>query len=410
MNPRSSLSLIPKLFSMAKWFYIVDGKPNGPIDSIALKQLAFAGDLKPTDKVRPEDVQVWFEANRVKELFSSVQPQPNNDCVSSVEDSREAPSAKLVASDSWLTDGIPDTLSDDVQRTNRITAALGRLRGERGFYLHPHIPQRKSTKARKNCAVFSDDDVIGLIDCTVLGSGSNALVFGKLAFYYHNGGGNVPDPGCVPYIEFPAINFSPIYLNCITLGGPRYCNKNGSSIGRDRIIETLNEIKDVFMNDRGSAIECPSHQCPHCGMQIPPEDSKHAIRGHCPYCSRDLTVPPLHADGHRCPKCDGNDIKSFEFVHALGKSKTTGSLALGGGSTASIGSILGAGLGAAYASGRIGSVTGLGEMCAPPEKAKWAALSPERQEFNERIHPKKVGVWKRSWICMTCGSHWVASV
>jgi hypothetical protein len=36
---------------MPKWFYITDGKPAGPIEPAALKQLATSGRLKPTDKL-----------------------------------------------------------------------------------------------------------------------------------------------------------------------------------------------------------------------------------------------------------------------------------------------------------------------------------------------------------------------
>jgi hypothetical protein len=41
---------------MAKWFYLTDGQPTGPIEPAALKQLATSGRLKPTDKIRREDL------------------------------------------------------------------------------------------------------------------------------------------------------------------------------------------------------------------------------------------------------------------------------------------------------------------------------------------------------------------
>jgi hypothetical protein len=60
---------------MAKWFYLIDGQPAGPIESAALKQLATTGRLKPTDKVRRVDLQEWYEAKQVFGLFSTVQSQ-----------------------------------------------------------------------------------------------------------------------------------------------------------------------------------------------------------------------------------------------------------------------------------------------------------------------------------------------
>jgi hypothetical protein len=62
---------------MAKWFYTTDGQPAGPIDSAALKQLATTGRLKPTDKVRREDLQEWYEAKQVKGLFIGAKSQPS---------------------------------------------------------------------------------------------------------------------------------------------------------------------------------------------------------------------------------------------------------------------------------------------------------------------------------------------
>lgn len=40
---------------MAKWFYKKDGQQSGPIDAAELKQLATAGRLKPTEKIRRSD-------------------------------------------------------------------------------------------------------------------------------------------------------------------------------------------------------------------------------------------------------------------------------------------------------------------------------------------------------------------
>jgi hypothetical protein len=156
--------------------------------------------------------------------------------------------------------------------------------------------------------------------------------------------------------------------------------------------------------------------CPHCGTPLDTRETGGGLNGECPYCGRNISAPPVRPDGHRCSRCGGTDIKTFEYVHALGKKKTTGSLTVGGGSGSltnisdtlgTVASIAGMALGGAHASGQLGTISGLSELCAPPEKAKWA-LSEERQEYNARVYPKRLAVWKRSWICMTCGTHWVA--
>lgn len=64
---------------MAKWFYILDGQEAGPIESVALKQLADSGRITPDTKVRRDDLAKWNLAKQIKGLFPAVrstgQPQ-----------------------------------------------------------------------------------------------------------------------------------------------------------------------------------------------------------------------------------------------------------------------------------------------------------------------------------------------
>lgn len=61
---------------MAKWYYLADGQQQGPVEPAALKHLATTGKLKPTDKVRREDMAEWYQAKQIKGLFAPVQSQP----------------------------------------------------------------------------------------------------------------------------------------------------------------------------------------------------------------------------------------------------------------------------------------------------------------------------------------------
>jgi len=126
-----------------------------------------------------------------------------------------------------------------------------------GLYVAPNIPERKTTNAGKKCRVPADDRIVALIDCTAWGSASDALVFGSHAFYYHNSGGNVPDPGCIPYHEFPEIVFGKTWVNCITLGRDRYCNKAGNNISREKIIEMLDGVKRAVVESGAARAASP---------------------------------------------------------------------------------------------------------------------------------------------------------
>jgi hypothetical protein len=125
----------------------------------------------------------------------------------------------------------------------RIIETLRSHGSERKLYVSPDIPAQMASNAAKSCALRPDDTILGLIDCTSLGSASDALLFGKHGFYYHNMGANRPDPGFVAYREFPGISFRRAPLDCIKLGGDRYCSKAGSSISCDKMIEILDSVK-----------------------------------------------------------------------------------------------------------------------------------------------------------------------
>lgn len=151
--------------------------------------------------------------------------------------------------------------------------------------------------------------------------------------------------------------------------------------------------------------------CPHCRSEITAETNEFSVAGECPFCCRLLSADVVAASSHRCPTCKSEDIKSFEYVHALGTSKSTTSMSLGTiGGASTLGSLAGAGLlglGGAFARARIGNVSGLAELCAPPAKLRSDGFSSQRRKYNDLIYPKQLSIWRRSWICLGCGSHWV---
>jgi hypothetical protein len=442
---------------MAKWFYLTGGQPTGPIEPAALKQLATTGRLKPTDKVRREDMAEWYEAKQVKGLFPSAVDQPGGSHV----DGNAAPPREAGK--------VP--LRSPVQRVVNKSfrawygARLGRIWLPLQivlwlFYGFIWIPAwwfawllvgaPRSTERSGTDVVIRTYSVIyrgGIpsqpkpmepaVHNLLLRSGISSLLLGMnrtvTLRIFSNRFELVPkgdfNGAVIPWNRVFALDI--VAEHKVLLLTKRdnfhiaYWSEDGSDAvlklqmvsgltgsGEKKCQELVDCLRDHGINEMFQAKppDKPAQPCPHCGTLIAASDLAHMITGQCPYCGRELAAPPVRADGHHCPKCGGNDIKSFEYVHALGKNKTTGSLTVGAGSTGAVGSITGMGLGGAYASGRLGTVTGLAEMCAPPEKAKWAALSPEKQEYNERIYPKKVAVWKRSWICMTCGTHWVGGV
>lgn len=163
---------------------------------------------------------------------------------------------------------------------------------ESELYLAPSIPPKKLANARAKACVPADEKVLGMIDCTVLGSASACLVFGSRGFYYSDGNSNpggagqrIPAqdratqiagvgtpldrfgalgpkiaqfqskineigrhvPGSVAYSEFPRCRFTKSGLFYIRLDKDRYFNQAGSKVSRGKLIDILDAIKQAVV-------------------------------------------------------------------------------------------------------------------------------------------------------------------
>ena len=72
-------------------------------------------------------------------------------------------------------------------------AALAEVGKHDDLFVLPDIPAAKLANARRTCKVPDDDEVLGLVDLTVFGSASDALLLGRKALYYHNDAGTPED-------------------------------------------------------------------------------------------------------------------------------------------------------------------------------------------------------------------------
>src|SRR5436305_1610265 len=60
--------------SRSKWYYDHDGRTGGPVSVSQLRELAATGELRPTDRIRKEDMDRWVKARAVKGLFTTEEP------------------------------------------------------------------------------------------------------------------------------------------------------------------------------------------------------------------------------------------------------------------------------------------------------------------------------------------------
>jgi hypothetical protein len=74
-----------------------------------------------------------------------------------------------------------------------VQAALAACGLSGDLHLAPKIPASKLNNARKSCKLPEDEQVLGLLDLTIFGSASDAMLFGRRGIYFHNDAGDPKD-------------------------------------------------------------------------------------------------------------------------------------------------------------------------------------------------------------------------
>jgi hypothetical protein len=105
----------------ARWHYLQNDQPQGPVSAQDLRRLVVAGRLKPADLVWQEGTPEWIRAGRVKGLFprtvpaTAAAPEPDDDPLGAADDdtpdeptdSVTAPATPPQPADPALTNGQP---------------------------------------------------------------------------------------------------------------------------------------------------------------------------------------------------------------------------------------------------------------------------------------------------------------
>lgn len=111
--------------SMAKWFCQIGGQQYGPIESVALKERANSGRLKPTDKVRREGMVEWHSASEVKGLFVSYQSALNEPVAAAPLGEAKAATSEGHLSDTTSNTAPPLSTINKILQENDLRRLLG---------------------------------------------------------------------------------------------------------------------------------------------------------------------------------------------------------------------------------------------------------------------------------------------
>ncbi|MBA4066368.1 MAG: hypothetical protein C0501_22175 [Isosphaera sp.] len=139
-----------------------------------------------------------------------------------------------------------------------VAEVLKPFRAKLWLYLAPDIPTAKLANAQRSCAFLlpppwqPDGKVLGLIDITLFGSASDCLVFTRDGFHYHKYRSQ-PNPGRIPYTEFPERRFEKAWTSFISYGEGMYFEVGPS---RNNVLELLNAVRDAIV--KASMVQTPS--------------------------------------------------------------------------------------------------------------------------------------------------------
>ena len=176
------------------------------------------------------------------------------------------------------------------------------------LYLRDKIPKHKETNARQACALSPETPLLALIDCTVLGSAKNCVLFTPHGLHVHNGpGSGTAGPITIPYTEFHTRQFAKAPgIKQIALGNNQILDAAGCSVPPPVLINILQQIRTEITGE------------PPANQSVPPQNGA------------------AQPTGLRCPRCQGTRIEE----ETCQKGGTVGSIA-GGLLFGVVGSIIG---------------------------------------------------------------------
>ena len=132
----------------------------------------------------------------------------------------------------------------------RIRTALERARvrmqgRSSDLYVTPGIPQKKLVNARRVCEVSDEEEIIGLIDCTLFGAATDCVLFSTTRLYYRNFAAPQTGPHALRYARLPEMLFSRADGISVHMGDQPQCTVAGSSVTADDMLQILRDLTSI---------------------------------------------------------------------------------------------------------------------------------------------------------------------
>ncbi len=140
-----------------------------------------------------------------------------------------------------------------LQQRDKILTVLREYLPHASLCVAPDIPQDKLLNARQSCLMPVYEQPVGLVDCTVLGSAKDGIIFAMKGIYYHSAwSGNNLGTGMISYQEFAAHPFM-IATSEIVCGEKRFFNCGACR--PEFIASLLNSIRGALFPETAPAAD-----------------------------------------------------------------------------------------------------------------------------------------------------------
>ena len=111
------------------------------------------------------------------------------------------------------------------------------------LYVTPNIPEKKLRNARKFCEVPDEEDVLALIDCTVFGSASDAMLFGTRHLFFRNFIAQNGRPGRFLYGHLATMSLQRVGDGELLFGETSVANISGSGMSSSDLIALIRDLQ-----------------------------------------------------------------------------------------------------------------------------------------------------------------------
>ena len=141
-------------------------------------------------------------------------------------------------------------LDSRAQGPQRIRAALERARARMhsrasDLYVAPEIPPKKLANARRVCEVSDDEEIVGLLDCTLFGAATDCVLWSTTRIYYRNFAAPQTGPHQIRYSRLPALLFTRADALSVRMGEQPQCTVAGSSMNAEDLLQILRDLTAI---------------------------------------------------------------------------------------------------------------------------------------------------------------------